>query len=248
MKILIASPDASTSRLLNLAVGELAPTARYLHADNAERMLELVGSHHLDLVLMDLQLVAKDVAASMLLRLLNVSSMAVSSPFPMVQSLGAGVRPGVLLTFDSKEQGAGGEVLARLRTLKTGCQPDVPPSSTLWAQDEEGEWSPIDIKGLKWAVAEEGRVRLYHASNRVYTVRDPLRELERQLGETQFVRIHKSYLVNSHYVSEVQRWSSGGLLLMLEGARLPVSRRFVAAFRERTGWGVGPVRPRLSAC
>jgi two-component system response regulator LytT len=243
VKILIASPDANTSRQLNTTLGEMAPTATYFHSDCAERVLDLITSHRLDLVVLDLQLLAKNSAASKLLRMLDLSVLSITSSETRLQVVDAVARPHILLTFDSSEEGASG-VLSRLRALGTpssAISPKVRDGATIWAQDENGEWCPVDVEGLKWAVSEQGRVKLYHASKNVYSVRDPLRELEKQLGLSQFVRIHKSYLVNSAYVSEVQRWSSGGLLLKIDGIRLPVSRRYVTAFRQRTGWGVGPV-------
>jgi DNA-binding LytR/AlgR family response regulator len=243
VKVLIASPDLESSRHLNSTFGKVAPAATYFHADSAERVLDLFSNHRLDVVLLDLRLVAKSSAASALLQLLHPGGMTVTAPDPESK------HPRVLLTYDGSIEWAGA-VISRLlgqeecsaatpeKTLENG-------NSTIWAQEEEGgDWRSIDVKELMWAVAEGGRVKLHHATAGVCSVRDPLRELERQLGRPQFVRIHKSYLVNSDYVSEVQRWSSGGLLIDIEGTRLPVSRRFVNNFRQRTGWGVGPVHPR----
>ena len=93
-----------------------------------------------------------------------------------------------------------------------------------------------------------GKVRLHHESDKDYFVRDRLKELETQLGAAHFLRIHKSYMVNSAQVSEVQRWSSGGLLVKIkndEDTALPVSRRYASNFRKRTGLGIGRVKARL---
>lgn len=244
MKILIASPDIKTSRQLNSAVGELAPVATYFHADTAERVLTLMTQHRLNLVLLDLQLLAKDGAASALLRLIHPGGTSVA---PLRDAhAAASTERGLLLTFDSREEGVGGVI----DCLKGGtCVPRETSKSatTIWGQSESGEWSAIEIPEVKWAVSEAGKVKLQHRSGAVYSVRDPLRELERQLSMAQFVRIHKSYLVNPNFVSEVQRWSSGGLLLAVDDTHLPVSRRYVTHFRKRTGWGVGPVRPRPPA-
>lgn len=244
MKVLIASPDIEASRQLNSAVGTLAPVATYLHADSAERVLDLLSHHRLDLVLLDLQLLAKDSAASTLLRLIHPGGLSVASLHGGEATSGRGV----LLTFDSREGGTGG-VLRCLREGK-GLQQEAalkPSAAIIWGQGESGDWCAIEIPEVKWAVSEGGKVKLQHRSGAVYSVRDPLRELERQLSMAQFVRIHKSYLVNPRFVSEVQRWSSGGLLLAVDDIRLPVSRRYVTNFRKRTGWGVGPVRRTAAA-
>lgn len=241
MKILIASPDLESSRRLNATLAEIAPVATYFHADGAERVLELFAQHRLDVVLLDLQLVARNSAASALLQLLHPGGMTVTAPEPDSS------HPRVLMTFDGSVEWAGAVVSRLLANECTGGQPlptPTPSGTTLWAQEEQsGDWLEIDVRGIKWAVAEQGRVKLHHARAGICSVRDPLRELEKQLGLPRFVRIHKSYLVNSDFVSEVQRWSSGGLLVKIDGTLLPVSRRFVSNFRQRTGWGIGPVQP-----
>jgi two-component system LytT family response regulator len=49
-----------------------------------------------------------------------------------------------------------------------------------------------------------------------------LGEYERLLTEHGFLRIHKSYMVNTKYVSKVDR---DGILLMNDGKQLAISKR-----------------------
>lgn len=252
MKVLIASSDMEASRQLNRTVGKIAPVATYLHADSAERVLDLFEHHRIDLVLLDLQLVAKNRAAASLLRMLNPGALAFTPLEQQMESLSRSHRPGVLLTFDGGEVQA--SVDAVVHRLQEVAQVPVERSTSsaaqtgaIWAQGEDGDWKSVDVSGLQWAVSEQGRVRLRHVTNRDYFVRDRLKELERQLAPAHFVRIHKSYLVNSEHVYEVERWSSGGLLVCMNSekeTRLPVSRRYASRFRKRTGLAVGPV-PRV---
>lgn len=239
MKVLIASPNQESSRQLNSNFAQIAPHATYFHADNAERVLELFVSHRLDVVLLDLQLVARNSAAAALLQLLHPGGVTVAAPEP------DSPHPRVLMTYDGSVEWAGAVMGRLLANEYAHPRQDRPAAGgILLAQEEQtGEWREIDVRGLKWAVAEQGRVKLHHATAGICSVRDPLRELEKQLAQPHFVRIHKSYLVNSNYVEEVQRWSSGGLLVKLDGTLLPVSRRFVNSFRQRTGWKIGSVPP-----
>lgn len=249
MKVLIASSDMEASRQLNRTVGKIAPVATYLHADCAERVLDLFEHHRIDLVLLDLQLVAKNQAAASLLRMLNPGALAFTPLEQQMESFSRSNRPGVLLTFDGGEiRSSVDAVVNRLQGVaQVPMDPPGPSSGTaIWAQSEEGDWKSVEVQGLQWAVSEQGRVRLRHVSNCDYFVRDRLKELERQLAGSHFVRIHKSYLVNSQHVREVERWSSGGLLVRIEcdkETRLPVSRRYASRFRKRTGLSIGPVEP-----
>lgn len=258
MKVLIASSDMEASRQLNKTVGKIAPVATYLHADCAERVLSLFESHRIDLVLLDLQLVAKNSAASTLLRLLNPGALAFTPLREQLENMSRQTRPGVLLTFDGNEVKGGAEsVVNRLQHVAPSSTTSTNGNSlhpgghaTIWAQSEEGDWKSLDARQIQWAVSEAGKVRLRHTCGNDYFVRDRLKELERQLGSSKFVRIHKSYLVNARHVSEVQRWSSGGLLVQIDDEQsttLPVSRRYASRFRKKTGWRVGPVNSSDSA-
>ena len=63
---------------------------------------------------------------------------------------------------------------------------------------------------------------------------ESLVRLERELGDD-FVRIHRSTLVNARYVIALRRTAKGGYQVELSGVREPldVSRRMVAAVRAR---------------
>lgn len=64
------------------------------------------------------------------------------------------------------------------------------------------------------------------ARNKRHLVRTPLDGLEQQLDPTQFVRVHRSYIVRIDRVVAVHRRARGGAELALaSGAALPVSRR-----------------------
>ena len=251
MKVLIASQDMEASHQLNQTVARMAPQATYLHAGTADRVLQLFENHRIDLVLLDLQLIAKNSAAASLLRLLNPGALAFSPLKKQLDNFADKSRPGVLLTFDGDDiRCAPDHVMSRLEDVakNTVSKSEIDESPRIWAQTEEGDWESVDVHGLQWAVSEGGKVRLHHESDKDYFVRDRLKELETQLGAAHFLRIHKSYMVNSAQVSEVQRWSSGGLLVKIkndEDTALPVSRRYASNFRKRTGLGIGRVKARL---
>jgi two-component system response regulator LytT len=53
------------------------------------------------------------------------------------------------------------------------------------------------------------------------------------------VRVHKSYLVNVEHVTEVAPMFSGTFVIRMDdeaGTQLPLSRGYVAQFKNSTGW------------
>jgi two-component system, LytTR family, response regulator len=64
-----------------------------------------------------------------------------------------------------------------------------------------------------------------------------LREWEQRLPDRQFVRIHRSTIVNLEYVERLEAWSHASQRVYLRGLSEPLtmSRRFGARLRERFG-------------
>lgn len=61
---------------------------------------------------------------------------------------------------------------------------------------------------------------------------ETLAELEKSLPAT-FLRVHRSYIVNSHFIETLERDASGsGTLLLTTGDKLPVSRRIMPKVRK----------------
>ena len=76
------------------------------------------------------------------------------------------------------------------------------------------------------------RIRL-HATDGDYFFYAGINEEEKKLEKYDFIRIHKSYLVNPHYIKQINRnW-----LTLTDGGRLPVSgRRFKAVYDRYTDY------------
>lgn len=79
----------------------------------------------------------------------------------------------------------------------------------------------LNANDIKWMETEGNytTINLVDAKRRV--VRIPISELQQQLSAQQFVRIHKSYLVNIKYVTEVRANS-----IFIQDQELPIGRAF----------------------
>tara|TARA_R110002074_G_scaffold382290_2_gene561818 strand:+ start:2601 stop:3317 length:717 start_codon:yes stop_codon:yes gene_type:complete len=62
-----------------------------------------------------------------------------------------------------------------------------------------------------------------------YLSSEPMRKWLELLDESQFVRIHKSYIVNISQVEKV----SGNMITLIDGEQLPIGRAYKEAFTER---------------
>jgi two-component system LytT family response regulator len=74
---------------------------------------------------------------------------------------------------------------------------------------------------------------------RNHCVDETITELERRLDPRRFVRIHRSILLNLHWVQEVNSWFSGGMVVTLKDTqhtRLTVARDRVRLLRSQLGF------------
>ena len=90
----------------------------------------------------------------------------------------------------------------------------------------EGKIVFISLADITHIEAQNYKVKVY-GKNRQYVVRESLKSLEEYLQGTTFMRIHKSVIVNSQYVKEVEPYFNGEMILkLLDGTKLKVSRHY----------------------
>jgi two-component system LytT family response regulator len=89
---------------------------------------------------------------------------------------------------------------------------------------ENGRIIFVKTRDIQWIEASGNYARL-HAGGRAYEIRETLANLEGKLDPREFARIHRSTIVNLHYVKEVHPWFHGYHLILLDsGQELRMSR------------------------
>jgi two-component system, LytTR family, response regulator len=82
----------------------------------------------------------------------------------------------------------------------------------------------IEVKDIDWIEADRNTVCL-HLGKLVYELRNTLSSIESKLNPRQFVRIHRSTLVNISKVKEIHPWFHGHhKVILLNGEELRMSR------------------------
>src|SRR5678815_1572165 len=80
------------------------------------------------------------------------------------------------------------------------------------------------IRDSIYCEAERSYTIFHLDGKRTVMVSKSLIEYDNLLQDTQFIRIHKSFLINLHHVKEYQR-GEGGMVIMSNDAEIEVSRR-----------------------
>jgi two-component system LytT family response regulator len=104
------------------------------------------------------------------------------------------------------------------------------PLTRLLVRDR-GRITPVAVRDVERLEAEDDYVAL-HAHGRRHLVYVPLGELEARLDPAQFVRVHRSHVVNLDFVRHLAPYDAGRLLVeMRDGTRIVASRARSAVLR-----------------
>jgi len=89
---------------------------------------------------------------------------------------------------------------------------------------KNGRVTFVATNDIDWIEAEGNYVRL-HVGNREHEFRETLTELGEKLNPAEFLRIHRSTIVNIERIKEIQAWFHGHHRVLLEnGTELRMSR------------------------
>ena len=90
----------------------------------------------------------------------------------------------------------------------------------------------VSLADIIYCEAEGPYTNFYLLDNKKICVSRPLADYEGLLTDVDFLRIHKSFLINLHHVREYRR-GEGGEVILSNGAEIDVSRRRKEAFLEK---------------
>lgn len=127
--------------------------------------------------------------------------------------------------------------LLEFQTPKTG--PDDAPSSGDYLQrimlKTGGKVVFLKVDEIDWIEAEGDYVRL-HVRGGSHLLRDTMKRLERQLDPSQFLRTHRSTIVNVDRIKELHPFFHGDYMVILkDGTELKLSRNRRRALEEKLG-------------
>lgn len=93
----------------------------------------------------------------------------------------------------------------------------------------------LNVADIDWIEAA-GYYVCVHVGSDTHVIRRTLLELERDLGDERFIRIHRSTIVNLERIQSLELQNEGEYEVVLKSkVRLPLSRRFRKKLQDRLG-------------
>ncbi len=239
MKVLIVDDESPARRKIRSFLHGMPGSAEVLVAENGEEAVRKILEAKPDLVFLDIQM--PGLSGLDVIRIVGVQAMPAvvfTTAFDKyaVAAFDLQAVDYLLKPFDAgrfaralqRAQARIDSCLERRDTLDKLLKllaPKPEPLTRILVKSGE-RYSFVAARDLLYVSAEEKYVRLHTAQSR-HLVRGTMAEMERNLDPTQFVRIHRYYIINREAISEIQPWSHGdGLVILTTGEKLPLSRRF----------------------
>lgn len=205
-------------------------------ADDATNALRLLHDHAYDAVFLDVRMPGLDgmEVARLLRRFADPPAVVFVTAFDdyAIEAFEVNASDYLLKPVSAQRLAA---TMAKLRPERLTDDAGAGSSEELAAVPIETGTSThwVERSTVCWVEANGDYVRLHTTDGTAHLVRLALSLLQDRWSSAGFVRIHRSYLVNLRFVTELRTEPSGGHVVRVAGRDLPVSRRSGHELKER---------------
>ena len=239
MKIAVIDDERPARKELIHQILSFLPESEIMEGDSGNAALELFGHHYFDILFLDISLNDMDgtTLAAAARRMMPHAQIIFATALSQyaVQAFELGVNNYILKPFDPE----------RLRCILEKCRQDLEHSlkndlclpAHKFPINVNRTIILLDIRQIVY-IETCCRSCIIHTVSRDYTENQLLGEYEKRLSSCGFYRIHKSYLINLNYISEMFPWANNSMAVKMQGFEkdiLPVGREKIKQFKQIIG-------------
>ncbi|MBY0121817.1 LytTR family DNA-binding domain-containing protein [Bacillus sp. S/N-304-OC-R1] len=135
------------------------------------------------------------------------------------------------------------KTLEKVKKLQTNGNQSVPPAPLM--KSDRSDKIPVNIderiillnySEILYLESSEGKCTI-KTKGQEYKLSETLVALEKKLNKRQFLRVHRSYIVNIDQIGEIEPWfNSTYNLIMKDKSKVPVSRTYVKELKQLIGF------------
>lgn len=131
-----------------------------------------------------------------------------------------------------KQGGRYDDMSGKLVQLMQAVQQSRQPLQRLLVKNRD-KVVPVDVSAVEWLEAEGDYTRI-HTGDQPYLVGQTLSHLITLLDPSSFIRIHRSSVVNLHYIKEINKTFKGNYIVrLISGTELPVGRAWLKELKKK---------------
>jgi two-component system LytT family response regulator len=235
-KVIIVDDEVPARVLLRKYIEQYPSLRLVATCKNGGEAIEAIEREEPDLVFLDIRMPVKD-GFEVLREIRFLPRIIFSTAFDTyaleafnVNAVDYLLKPYTLTRFDQALQKAlRWDNRVNLQELKEKLDMPALPDHILVM--EGNRLASLPLMDIIWLEAEGDYTRI-HTMKRSYLSNKGITELEQRLGNTQFVRVHRSALISLKSIAQVHKEASGPRIVLVNGREIRVSRSYLPHFRK----------------
>jgi two-component system LytT family response regulator len=132
------------------------------------------------------------------------------------------------------ERQRAGDLGKRLLAMVQDLKPEPQQQNDRLVVKSGGRIYFLRVDEIDWVDAAGNYVRL-HVKGESHLFRETMAAMEKRLDSNRFVRIHRSHIVNTDRIKELQPGNGEHIVVLRNGVRLTLSRGYREKLQERLG-------------
>ncbi|HET6243340.1 MAG: response regulator transcription factor [Bacteroidetes bacterium] len=240
MKALIIDDERLARQELKSLLSDYSEIEIIGEANNADEAIEQIKEKQPDLIFLDIQMPEKN-GFQMLEQLDAVPYVIFVTAYDeyALKAFEVNALDYLLKPIQTKRLD---EALKKVMQIESKTKVHVYPEHSIiqgllgendqvFVKDGEKCWF-VKLSEIRLFESEGNYVRVYFNSNRPLILKS-LNSLEERLDSKAFFRASRKHIINLKWISKIESWFNGGLMVTLEGGeQVEISRRQSAKFRE----------------
>ena len=138
---------------------------------------------------------------------------------------------------ERRERQRAGDLGRRLLAMVQDLKPEAAPAPERIVVKSGGRIFFIRVDEIDWIDAAGNYVRL-HVKGETHLFRETMNGMEKRLDRSQFVRIHRSHLVNADRIRELLPGNGEHIVVLRNGVRLTLSRGYRDRLTAQAAHGI----------
>lgn len=243
MKTIIIDDEPLARQIIREFLQAFAQVEIIAECENGRQAVAAINQHQPDLIFLDVQMPGLN-GFQVLEKINHVPAIIFSTAYDeyAIRAFEVNAVDYLLKPFDrerfaaaveralDRHAGVGSEMEKLLRLLQH-IEPAGSFSDRLLVRSGE-RIVPVRVTDIDWLEAADDYT-LLHAGSAKHLCSLGLSELEKRLPLRQFLRVHRSAIINTARIRHLEKDGEGGMIAtMTNGAEVKVSRKYAALLRE----------------
>lgn len=238
MHILIVDDEPLAREELTYLVSLHKHVTSTSEAESVEEAMEQIMDHKPDIIFLDIHLTDESGfdLANKLMKLKHPPYLIFATAYDdyAIKAFKVNAKDYILKPFDEKA----------IHEALNKAYPQIKQKLTQPAADKEADVIPISCDDRIFLihpkdiflVSIDDKILSIHTQDSVYQTSGSLAKIEQKLPENVFFKTHRSYILNTTKIQEIQPWFNNTLQIILDnGLKVPVSRSYVKDFKAVFG-------------